>query len=241
MRCLKPEDVAAYVYCPKLYDRDGQSEIVKPLTFFEARMRDAFIEGERNAVLKDSIVDPKKFARAWDKIWFPAAAKRGISMKKANDKTLDATVKFADYCKYDISDYTFPTAGVDIQARQSINGTELVGQADLLKIDMTTKKRTTVIVNFTKRNLSYSESAMDPAIRTTAYAFYRGAGEYISHVNINIDQKNEKLNVVTSNFSPKEMDDIRKMLYHVERGIRNKVFYHNTYMCKGCNKCPNFN
>lgn len=241
MRCLNPKDVATYIYCPKLYQRNGQSEVVKPLTFFEAMMRDAFIDGERRAVLKDSIVDPRKFSRAWDNIWFPAAAKRGISMKVASNKTLHATVKFADYCKYDISDYTFPTAGVDIQSRQYIGQTELVAQADLLKIDMTTKNKTTVIVNFTKRDITYSQSAMDAAIRTTAYGFYSNRGEYVSCVNVNIDEKKEKLHIVTSNFSPKEMDDIRKMLYHVELGIRNNVFYHNSYMCKGCNKCPNSN
>lgn len=238
MGCLTPQDIATYIYCPKLYERKGQVVIARPLTFFESRLRKAFIEGERNAVIKDSIVDSRKFSRAWDKIWFPAAAKRRISMKNANNKALDAMIKFADYCKYDISDYTYPTAGVDIQSEIYIGSSCFVAQADLLKIDMTTKKKTTVIVNFTVRDLDVIQSASDPVVRSTAYAFYRNKGEYVTHVNININEKKEKLEITTSTFGKKEMDDTRKMLYHAERGMTNNVFYHNPYMCKGCNKCP---
>jgi len=237
---ITPYQVGLYSACPKLYQLKGQAGVA-PLTFFEAQMRDAFIDGERNAVLKDSIVDTRKFSRAWDKIWFPAAAKRNISMKNANKKTLHATVKFADYCKYDISDYIYPTAGVDLQARLIIGQTELVAQADLLKLDMTTKYKTTVIVNFTNNNITLTESAFDQSIRATAYAFYRNKGDYVMHVNVSLDEKREKLNIVTSTFSPKDMDEIRKMLYHVELGLRNNVFYRNSLMCKGCNACPNFN
>jgi len=238
MASLTPDDIALYVKCPKLYERKGQ--ISKPLTFFESKLRETFIEGERNAVLKDSIIKPRKFTRAWNKLWFPAAIKRRISVKVATEKTLQATIKFADYCKYDISDYDYPTAGVDIQSSMIIGSHELIAQADILKIDLSTKKKTTVIINFSNKKLSLPELLFDPSARATAYSFYRGKGDYVTYINIDINERQEKLNITAVTFSPKEMDEIRKMIYHIELGIRNKAYYHNPNLCERCKACPVF-
>ena len=237
---LTAKDIATYLYCPFLYTlKNGNKIIARDLSFFESKLRKAFIEGENKAVMKDSIVTTYRFSRAWDEIWFPVATKRKISLKKTQDFTLKATIKFADYCKYDISDYTFPTAATDITMQNNINGTYLVGKADLVKIDMTTKKKTTVLVNFTTLDLDNRASSFDIMARVNAYCFYRGKKENVSHIYVNIDEKNEKLKLVTSTFSYKDMEVIRKMIYHAEEGIRNKRFYHNPYLCKECNRCPN--
>jgi hypothetical protein len=238
MGSLTPEDIGLYVKCPILFKKKRYNST--SLTFFEEQIKQAFVEGEKNVVLKDSIIDPRKLSRAWDKIWFPAAVKEGISIKDANRKTLEAMFRFTEYCKYDISGYEYPTAGVDIDAVMHIKDHYIAAHADLLKIDLSTKQKTTVIVNFSNRKLSTSDIVFDPAIRTTAYAFYRNNNDYVMYVNVNIDENLNKLNMAAATFSPDQMDEIRKMIYHVELGIRNNVFYHNTAMCERCRACPVF-
>lgn len=237
---ISAQDIATYLYCPFLYTRKNGSKIIaRDLSFFESKLKEAFIEGENKAVMKDSVVTTYRLARAWDEIWFPAAARNKITLKETKDFTLKATIKFTDYCKYDISDYTFPTAGTNISIQNNINGSILLGNADLVKIDMTTKKKTTVIVNFTTLDLDNRGSSFDIMARVNAYCFFRNKGENVSHIYVNIDENKEKLKMVTSTFSEKDMEVIRKMIYHAEEGIRSKRFYHNPYLCKECNQCPN--
>jgi len=239
MGYLTTEDIAAYIYCPLLYKNLGHSVTSKPLTLLEESIRKTFIEGERAATLKDSIVSPKKFSLYWDNIWLPIAAANNISIKTSRRMSIDAIVKFADYCRYDISDWEFPSIGVEIQSNTKINNHIITASADIIKADFSTKHKATTIVNFTNRSLDLRQSAFDPIIRSIAYLFYSGRGEQVTHVNVNISEALEKLEMTTSTFYPKHMDQIRKMLYHVEGGISNQAFYPRSYSCKECNRCQN--
>jgi hypothetical protein len=236
---LTPHDIASYIYCPLIYKEKRYGVTAKPLTFFESCVRAALVEGERNAVLKDSVVTPKKLLRAWDKTWWPAAAERNLPMKEANDVTLKAAMKLTDYCKYDISDYSYPTASVNAGVRLSLGRHTLTATADVVKINLNIPEINTILVNFTNRQLNPRASAFDPVVRATAYAFYRGKGETVSHIYVSINEELERLAVISSTFYPEDMEGIRKMLYHVEQGISTGALYMNPFLCEECNQCKN--
>jgi CRISPR/Cas system-associated exonuclease Cas4 (RecB family) len=230
---LTPLDIASYIYCPILYNNKRQDLLSKPLTFFESYIRAALIEGERDAMLRNTSVTPKRLMRAWDKVWWPAVAKKGLSMTKADKLTLKATEILTDYAQYDLSGYVYPTAGVYIgKTTPTIQAT-----TDILKIHATAKEKNTVLVNFTRRKLDAYQSALDPAVKCTAYMFYMNNEEAVSHINAYIDTDKNKLKLTVSRFLPEDMEEIKKMLYHVEQGIASKVFYPNPYACKGCEGC----
>jgi len=239
---LNPLDIACYVYCPVLQQKRKPEIIAPKLTFTEKNLREAFIEAERNACLKDSIVSPRKLLSAWDKIWWPAVAEQGsLSMKEANKISLQASFKFTDYCKYDISDWMFPTAGVEAQSEIRIGQSILQATADIVKVDLNKNNNiNTVLINLNRKGLSLKSAATDPAIKAIAYAFYSGRGETITHISIDVSEDQKNIKVTTSTFRPEAMEGIRKMLYHVECGIRSGVYHINPYQCQECNVCQNF-
>jgi len=238
---LTPLDIACYIYCPVLQRKGRTDKIATKLTFTEENIRSAFIQGERNACLKDSIVSPRKLLSVWDKIWWPAIGEKGgISMKEANNISLIASSKFADYCKYDISDWMFPTAGVQAQSENYIGQSILKATVDVVKVDLDGKEKNTILINFDRKGLSLREAAMDPAIKATAYAFYSGKGETVTHMAIDLNENKNNIKITTSTFRPKIMEEIRKMLYHVEYGIRSGIYHVNPYKCQECKICQDF-
>lgn len=238
---LDPLDIACYVYCPLLQAKGRTDIISKPLTFSEEMIRQTFIEAEKNACLKDSIVAPRKFLAAWERLWWPAVAKKKhISLKKAEEISLVAAHKFADYCKYDISGWMFPTAGASVESEIRIGPSTLRAKADVIKVDLNKDNKNTVLINFDRKGLGLRAAAQDPAIRATAYAFYSGKGEVITHIAIDINDKHNNIEVTTSTFRPESMEGIRKMLYHVEYGIRSGAKHANPYLCKECKVCQDF-
>jgi len=237
---LNPLDIACYVYCPVLQSKKRTDKITPKLTFLEENIRKAFIEGERNACLKDSLVSPRKLLSAWDKIWWPSISNRkDISMKEAEKLSLKASYLFSDYCKYDLSDWDFPTAGVQVENEIKIGRSIIKTNVDVVKVDLN-KDINTVLVNFNRKGLSLRESAMDIAIKTIAYSFYSGRGETITHMSVDVDENKDNVKITTSTFRPESMEAIRKMLYHIERGISSGIRYVNPYMCQECKICQDF-
>lgn len=236
---LDPLDIACYVYCPLLQKKKRYDKIVKPLTVVERNIRQSIINAERTACLKDNIVAPRKLLSAWEQIWWPAATKAKIPMKEANKISLSAAHKFADYCKYDISDWVFPTAAVEVESDIKIGQSILKASSDIVKVDLNQSKNT-VLINMNRKGLSIRSAAFDPAIKATAYAFYSGKGETITHITIDLDQSLSDLRLITSTFRPKAIEEIRKMLYHVECGIRYGIHNQNPYSCERCGVCQDF-
>lgn len=237
---LTADDIASYVFCPILQQKKRQDIIIPKLTFIEENLRATFIDAERNACLKDSVVVPRKILRSWERIWWPAVAQQGWDMKEADKVSVRAGAKFSDYCKYDISGYMFPTVGVDAESDVRIGQVVLRGRADVVKVDLEQDIPTTVLVNFNTRKLSLRAAAHDPAIKATAYAFYSGRGEHITHVSVDINESSDKVQMITSTFRPEGMEEIRKMLYYVGCGIRSGNRHANPYQCKECGVCPDF-
>lgn len=236
---LTPLDIASYVYCPLAYSRGRHDVIVRPLTFFEGCIRAALIEGERDAMFRNTSVTPRRLMRAWDKVWWPAVVRTGFSMSEAEELTLKATEILTSYAQYDLSGYAYPTAGVSVGIQTPVGRHIIQATTDALKINATTKDKNTVLVNFTTRDLDVYQAAFDPAIKTTAYLFYMGNGESVSYMNVYLDTAKKKIKITVSRFLPEAMEEIRKMLYHVEQGITSGAFYPNPYACKGCKGCQN--
>lgn len=235
---LYPEHIAAYTSCPLMYFK-GRSDIIYPtMNDFEYSLRRAFIEGEREALLKDTIVDVNKLVRGWDNAWWPIVAKKKIPMKDAERQTLKATQIFMDYCSYEMTDYLCPTVGVDVESQKDIERSILISKADIIKVDLEKKHRNTVLVNFTKRKLSINQAAYDNAIKAIAYGFYTRKNESLTHLNIYLDENINKIKVNISVFQDEDFREIEKMIYHVHRGIKNDVRYMNTNACKECKLCP---
>jgi hypothetical protein len=237
---LEPPDIACFIYCPILLKKQQQERIFPPLTLSEECTRQAFIDAERGAALKDSIVSPRKLTQAWDQLWWPLAAQEGLGMARADDLAVEAATRFSDYCKYDISGWMYPTLGAEVESQIRVGESVIAARADVVKIDLSENRRNTVLVNFNRKGLTLSGAALDAAIHTIAYAFYSGRSEVVTHVCVDLSDGLEKLSVVTSTFRPEDMEQIRKMLYHVECGIRSGVHYANPNLCKECGICPSF-
>ena len=234
---LTPDDIASYVFCPLSYKK--QVKISNKLTFLEKCIRQTFIAGEQAACLKDSIVTPKKFMQEWDKIWWPAvAANRDLKMKRAEELTVKASYKFTDYCKYDVSDWMYPTLGTSVENDIRIGDSILRVSNDVVKINLHKKNNNVVLVNFNK-GLMHKNTAFDPAIQARAYAMHKNA-DVIIHINVDISNKQDGVRLITSTFRKKDIDTIRKMLYYVEYGIRMKNFHANPYKCEECGECQVF-
>lgn len=237
MLYIHPIDVALFSYCPVLKQRNKQDKIDPNLKITELGIKYALMDGELNVCLKDSIIDSRKLLRSWEKIWWPIAAENNISMKEADDLMLKCISRLSDYCKYDIS--CWPTVGVNIESEIPINNSILKARADIVKINPTSKKTNKVLITIGTRNLSEISAALDPFIRATAYGFSDTETEIIEHIYINIGSPRGKLKIITSYFNKREMATIKKMLYHIEYGIRTNAYYANSFMCDKCKECQN--
>ena len=233
-------DIACYMFCPILQSKKRYDIITPKPTLIQKNIRTAFIESERNACLKDSIVTSQKLIRIWDKIWWPVAAKHGIPLKDAEVLSFQAGSQLSDYCKYDISDWMFPTVGVEAESDVRIGPVTLKATADVVKVDLHKKVPTTVLVNFTTQKFSLKTAALDPAIKATAYAFYTGKNEIVTHIAVGLNEQADKIKITTSIFRPKDMEEIRKMLYYVGCSIYSGSYYGNPYLCKECQVCQDF-
>jgi len=234
------DDIASYVFCPVLQEKKRYDIIMPKLTSTEQYVRRAIIEGERNACLKDSVVTPRKLMRAWEGIWWPAAAEKKLSMEEANEISLHASYQFSDYCKYDMSGWEFPTVGTEVASEIKLGPVTLAVSADIVKADLSGKKPCTVLVSLSSRKLSLRQASIDPAIKAIAYAFYSGREENVAHILVDIDQRSDKIKAVVSMFRPDDMNHIRAMLEHVAHGIYSRNYYHNPGLCKECKVCQDF-
>jgi hypothetical protein len=234
---ITPKDISTYLFCPLLYFKGKQNKFYGKLSFFEEKIKESFIAAEENALLLDSVVSVNRLVSAWDKIWWPEATKKKIKLSVSEKKSLIATQKFIDYCRYEMTDYLWPTIGTNIESQIKIGESILKCKTDLIKIDLESKNRSTVLVNFSNRSMDIREAAFDNAIRVLCYSFYSGRNEKVSHININIKEENPKIELSVSTFYPKDMKNIEKMIKHAENGIRNKISYMNWFACKECNEC----
>lgn len=238
---VTPIEIACFQYCTKTLEKQSYREKVIPsLTFFEDHVRQAIVQAEKMLIFKDSEPTPRKILKVWDKIWWPACTSSGIPIKQAQTLAVKASVKFSDYCKYDISDYMLPTAAADVEHWVPLGNSGIRARIDLIKVNLNGKKRNINLVDFTRKGLTTRDIILDPAIRATAYVFSLGISGTITYTCIDVSENNEKLIVSSAVFRPEEMQRIREMLIHTEIGITSGIYKLNRWQCKECGICQNF-
>ena len=236
---LTPTDIARFLYCP-LLPKKSEYLVYKPRTMFESCVGEAIKEAERTSLLNETEIGPRKITKAWDNTWWPACAAHSIPFKEAQERTIKAGPYFLDYCKYDISDFLHPTVAINVDAQTPVGQSILHTHIDLVKVDLTMSEKNMMLIDFTKKGMKTFDVGLDPGIAATALSFYRGKGELIQYVVIEIDENIEKLFVTYSVFRPSDMENIKKMINYVENSIRRGVLYGDRWKCKECKACPSF-
>jgi hypothetical protein len=207
------------------------------LTLFESCIRDSILLAESTSLIKNSFVNIGKLIRAWDKVWWPVVAKYSINNKEAEKKSLAAVRKFADYCKYDMTDDDHPTIAVDIPLELEINGTVVKTSLDLVKINRT-EENSVQIIDFKRKGLSFVEVASDPGVLTSAYVVYFQERLRVKYTCVDLDEKKQKIHVSTAVFRDEDLQMARKLVRHTINGIKSNIFFKKPWLCKECNRCP---
>lgn len=230
---LTETDIRAYTYCPYLYTQPKPEWILRPLSIFDETLRETIILGETWALQKDSVVTRSKLLSIWDKLWWPKVVAEEIETQEAERLALAATIKLNDYANYELTDYMHPTIGAGIKMQKPIGSSVLVVTADIVKIDLTEKVPTTIIIKFSSKLEELP--ALDPVAKAISYGLYSDNKENIKYIDMSLNKK--VLTATPATFRAKEMQDIKSMLYHIEDGIRRNAFYPNPFACKDCKQC----
>jgi hypothetical protein len=203
-------------------------------------MKEAIIKAEEDAIYKNTIVSTRRLTLAWDKIWWPACMRHGIKMTEAEKFTLKAAKRFIDYCSYEMTDHLWPSIGTGIVSEMRVGRSILKSEANILKINLEDKKKNTVVVSLTNRDLTVRDAAFDNMIKSTILPFYSNRNEQMIHINMDISESKDKIKTRISTYSPKDLNEIEKMVNYAEEGIRKEVRYMNSFSCKECKVCPEF-
>ena len=240
MQVVSPIQIASYAFCPYLLLKGQQDKLFPGLSVYESHIKKSILLAEEDALYKNTIVTVKRLSRAWDKVWWPYVATKGIKIQEAEKVTIKAMQRFMDYCKYEITDYLWPTIGTEIDSEMIVEGSVLKSTADIIKVNLESKKRNTVIVGITNRTLSIRDAAFDNFIKASLLPFYSGKKETMTYINMNISEKNKEIETKVSTFQPEDMEEIEKATRYITIGIRKRIKYMNSFSCKGCNICPEF-
>ena len=236
---LIPKDVARYLYCP-LLPKSSDNLIYNELSLFESSVGEAIRIAEHRCLLNEVEVTPRRIMKAWDSNWWPTCAHNNISFKEAQKKTIEAGPYFVDYCKYDLSDFLHPTIATDVDAQVNLGQSVLHAHIDIIKTDLTIKNKNILLIDFSKKGMSTSDTGLDPGIASNAIAFYTGSGETIRYILVQIDERSKKLFTTQAIFRPDNIKNIRNMVFYVENSIRKGVLYGDRWKCKECKACPSF-
>jgi hypothetical protein len=207
------------------------------LTPYEECIRETIIRTEELCLLRESEITPRKMIRVWDSLWWPLASSLGIDMTEAKELSIKASSKFSDYCKYDLSDIHYVTVAAKAIAQRPVNSSVLHVSTDILKVNVSSKTKNMVLVDFSRKNLTDLDLVIDPIIRSTAYGFYTGNKETVTYISVDITRESSKLKVKVAFFRPEELEQIGKAVRLALQGIESKTRYANPWKCKECELC----
>lgn len=210
-------------------------KLIPPLNLFEQSVRASILATEQQVMDLESMIEPRKLGKTWEKIWWPMTVKEGMSSSEANSMAVNATYKFMDYCGYDISGPLFETIGIEVPSEIQLPNAVLAAEIDLIKMSIKGRGEI-VLIDFNRKGMKKIEVANDPAILATVYAFSH-LGKPITYICIDIDQKLDGVAMQAGFYSLERMPGIYSFLKHISGGIYNRVNYTASWMCSDCRKC----
>lgn len=233
---ITAEDILAYSYCPILVKRNRKDIILPKSSNIDKCLIRAFISAEQEACLKDSIVTTRRLLAAWEKIWWPNVISSNIPIEEANNLSLKTSDKFSEYCRYDLSDWGYPTLGTNVENILQLESATISVHADVLKINLELGRPNLVIVNFSNRQLNNRLLSIDPYTLSTVYGFYSGKEDYVTYINLfaSIDRP---LAVTSCMYSKDDIERLDIWFKNISRNIHKKNYYYNPFLCKECKLC----
>lgn len=236
---ITPADILYFTYCPYLLEKDpSKTKLIEKMDAFNECVVETILETEKRCLLAESEITPRKLLRSWDKIWWPEATRIELSMTEAEKKCIKASRLLSDYCKYDISGYMFPTVATKVKSEVQVGDCILYSEADIIKVDLNNSSRNVVIVDFSMRDMTEREIAIDTYNMAKAFSFYSGRGETITYTQIRPGR--DKFFISSSIFRPDQIKQIEAMVKHVVSGISKNIRYMNRWNCQECKLCKTF-
>lgn len=233
---ITPPDLLTFAYCPYLHNSGGTGKLVPPLSLFEKSLRLSILGAEQRALDKESYVNPRKISNVWESIWWPMATKAGILPKEIDSKVLEAATKIAGYCEYDISGPEYEIVGIDVESSINLNGVFLSARADLIKTPVFDNIGMITLIDLSRKGLIGTQAANDIAVLATIYAF-SGLKRPITYISVDLSEEKKKVTTHSSFFDMKDLSKLGNTLKYLANGIKNRVNYQYTWMCKECNLC----
>jgi hypothetical protein len=227
------KDLQTFAFCPYLHSRGG-TEIVPPLTIFEQNIRKSIMSAERRAMNKNSHVNPRKIGYFWEKYWWDAAAKIGLTPREIDKYCYPATLKFIDYCKYDISSELYDIAGVDIPSQVALNKGILDARIDVIK--RSRKDGQVILIDFSRTAMTRATMANDIDILATIYAFSE-FGLDMKYFCVDLSESIQKVKIDACFFSVEEARKMGSTINYLSDGIHRQLNYKSYWQCEWCNKC----
>lgn len=230
---ITTRDLQTFAFCPYLYSRGG-AEVVPPLTIFEQNVRKSIMGAERRAMNKGSHVNPRKIGYFWEKYWWEAAAKIGLSPREIDKHCYPATLKFIDYCKYDISSELYDIVGIDIPSQVALANGVLDARIDIIK--RSREDGQIALIDFSRTKMTRASMINDIDILSTIYAFSE-FGLDMKYFCVDLSESLQKVKIDACFFTVREARKIRNIINHLSDGIYRGVDYKNYWQCKRCDKC----
>jgi hypothetical protein len=233
---LKTTDLMAFAYCPFMYQNGGTGKLVSPLSLQERLIRESILGAEQRALDQNSYITPRKIGNIWEKLWWPIALKLGLTPTETEEKSVQVARKFVDYCRYDISNASHQTVGLDIKSEIQLGGCIVSTEIDLVKMPLFENRNTLVLIDFKRKDMKSSRVANDIEILTNMYAF-RELNRAITYITVDLSENLKKTKMVFTYYEPKDLDKVGKTLNYLAEGIRKGIDYQYSWMCDRCNKC----
>lgn len=238
---ITPTDISKFAYCPFGWNNKLSLPIeYRRFNIFQSSIVQSILEAEESCLLKESDINPRKILRKWDSLWWEKAGKNNISIKDAEKLSIDASLLFSDYCKYDITDYHYPTVGINIIREKYIESSIVKAKADLIKVNLAAKKRNFTIVSFGNKKISPEELYLNPYVWTIINTFSLG-NEDITYSYFGILDKQKTFYSTSIIFRVEEIKRINKYIKFFIGGIKKNIDYRNLTKCKECNQCQILN
>jgi hypothetical protein len=233
---LKPDDIVSFGYCPYLYWRRGTARVVPPLSTFEETVRKSILVAEAKALKNNTFVTPRSLGNIFDHFWWPAAAEAKIAFAEAEKMSLKASLKFTDYCKYDVSSSLYATIGTNVPFEVRLPHGVLAGNVDMIKLPIEGADKSIALIDMSRKGISNTQAMCDLAILSTVYAFQE-LKRSITYMCIDLSENLEKLKIISSSFDRDGIKETERAIQYLSEGIYRGVNYKSGWMCGECTRC----